>query len=311
LPQNQINNLRIAIIASFGKELGNGHIQRMTSLLWFLNTRKNTTAFLISDKIPDFLPADLRKYIKSNIDFLPDLIIRDMRDSSEEEINLLKKSAKVIVVDDMGPGRRTADLAIDILPNPDKAETEEISNDGSTFIYGYNFLSAVIDLKGKQIKKDLDFALYPGNNPDPEYINYLTSLLPDNSAYTVLNGRESYLIREGKKTDTKEKAYAETILSSKVIISHFGITLYEGAISGCRLVSINPTQYHSMLSEKAKKFLPLANLGEFSNINKVRARTLIRETIDGHSCDYINAQDVYNKIISGLEYFYKLIRRIV
>jgi spore coat polysaccharide biosynthesis predicted glycosyltransferase SpsG len=303
LLQNRTNN-PVAIITSFGKELGNGHIQRMLSLLWFLNLRKNINAFLLSEKIPDFIPAHLQKYIKKNIDFTPGLIIRDMRDSSEDEIMKLKKTAKVIVIDDLGPGKRLADIAIDILPNPCETDNQ---NSSRIFIYGYNFISAVSDLKNKIINKDLDFALYPGNSPHSEYIEFLISLLPDKSDYAILNGKDSYLVKNGKKIAAHDISYADIILSSKVVISHFGITLYEGAISGCRLISINPTEYHSNLSEIAEKFLPLANFGVSSDIDKLKARTLIRKAVNYPSYDSVNSQDVYNGIITCLENFYKLI----
>ncbi len=299
----------MTIKTSWGKALGMGHIQRMATLLWYLNERKNIKTFLISDAIPDFFPVELRNYVKTNIDFKPDIIIRDMRDSTEDEITHLKKTGKVIVIDDNGPGRRLADHAIDILPNPDPSERRK--KDSGIFIYGYNFLKAVSDLKGKTIKKELDFAIYPGNSPTKEYIDFLISLLPDNSTYTLLNGENSYLVKNGKKLDACNSSYAEIVLSSRVVISHFGITLYEGYISGCRLISINPTPYHSLLSEMAKDFLSLINLGEFKIMDPGEARFLIQEAVKMPLHKNVNSGHVYKKIIAGLENFYELVFSLI
>jgi hypothetical protein len=290
----------------------------MLSLLWFLNSRKKINAFLISDK-NNSLPQEFQKYIKSDIDqslkkYQPDFIIRDMRDSSEEEITHLKKYGKVIVIDDLGNGRRIADKAIDLLPNPDQSklnnglsQSDAGFNNQNAFIFGYNFINAISGLNGKTIKKELNFAIYPGNDPDSGYADFLVSLLPDKSNYAILAGKNSCIVKEGKREGIPDFSYAEIILSSRAVISHFGITLYEGAISGCRLLTVNPTQYHSMLSDIAGGFLPLVNLGTVSGIDPVTARSRISEITAIPICTDIDSGDVYKKTISGLDAFFSKI----
>ena len=88
----------IAIITTWSKSLGMGHIQRMSSLAWFLNESKNIKTYLILERLPESFPLELKKYVKTGIDFSPDIIIRDMRNSSEEEIKGLKKISKVFLL---------------------------------------------------------------------------------------------------------------------------------------------------------------------------------------------------------------------
>ncbi|MBN2403595.1 MAG: hypothetical protein JXN64_14550 [Spirochaetes bacterium] len=302
------NNFCIAIKTSAGDSLGTGHMQRMTSLLWFLNECKSIKTYLISDTIPDSFPSELRKHYNADFDFQPDIIIRDMRDSAEDEIARLQKIAPVFVVDDNGPGRNAAHHAIDILPNPDACNGKFNS---SIFLYGYNFLSALDGLKDKIIKKELDFAIYPGNAASKEYMDFLISLLPEKSNYAMLNGRDSYVNKEGKTYSIKESLYAETILSSKTVISHFGITLYEALIAYCRIISINPTPYHSLLADMAKDYLHLINLGEHVNLNPEGARMLITKTAQTALCSELNAADVRLKIMDGLKNFCEMLFSLI
>jgi spore coat polysaccharide biosynthesis predicted glycosyltransferase SpsG len=302
------NKYCIAIKTSAGDSLGTGHIQRMCSLLWYLNERKNIKAFLISDYTGDSFPSVLKKYSKTNFDFLPDIIIRDMRDSSEDEIERLKKTSPVIVIDDNGQGRKAADHAIDILPNPE-AKNKEFNN--KIFLYGYNFLTALLELNNKNLKKELDFAIYPGNSASSEFIGFLTSLLPEKSSYAMLTGKNSYLIKNGKKENLKESLYAETILSSKAVISHFGITLYESFIAKCKIISINPSEYHSKLADMAGDYLHITNLGESAKLNAADAKVSIKKATQISLCREINAADVFRKVIDGLENFSRLLFDII
>ncbi len=294
------NKYCIAIKTSAGVSLGTGHLQRMCSLAWHLNEFKNIKAFIVTDAINDSFPVRLKKYLKNNFDFSPDIIIRDMRDSSEDEISFLKKTAPVIAIDDNGPGRKTADCAIDILPNP--AEKNKEFN-GKIFLYGFNFLSALKKLDNKIIKKELGFAIYPGNSAGREYINFLASLLPENTSYAVLNGMDSHCVINDKKKYLKDSAYAKTILSSKAVISHFGITLYEGFIAKCRVISINPSEYHSMLADMAKNYLNIINLGESKKLNTAEAKAIIGEALNTPLCSEVNAADAYKQVVQGLENF--------
>jgi hypothetical protein len=298
------NKLCIAIKTSAGEFLGTGHLQRMCSLLWYLNEYKNIRAFLVSDIIYNSIPDALKKYYKTDIDFSPDIIIRDMRDSSEDEIVFLKRTAPVLAIDDNGPGRKAADNAIDILPNPE-AEKKEFNS--RIFIYGYNFLKALQGLKNKKINKDLDFVLYPGNSAGPDYIDLFASLLPEKSDYAVLQGDNSFVIKNGNKKNSMESSYAETILSSKAVISHFGITLYEGSLAGCKIIAINPSEYHSKLTDMAGDYLNAINLGVDANLKITDAKIIIKKAVQSPLCSAVKAADVYRKVIDGLENFCSLL----
>ena len=95
----------------WGDTIGYGHVQRMMTLLWYLN-QKDCKAFFVSETIPPFFPAHMKSYVKTDIDIQPDIIIRDKRDSSVEELKVLQKKGRVLVIDDNGKGRESADFVI-------------------------------------------------------------------------------------------------------------------------------------------------------------------------------------------------------
>ncbi|MDY6933538.1 MAG: hypothetical protein SVZ03_04855 [Spirochaetota bacterium] len=293
------SNRIIYILSDWGDSLGSGHIQRMSTLLWHLNQREGIRAFLVSNSIPHFLSSEIFKYTKKQIDTKPDIIIRDMRNSSTEEIEKLKSLSRVMVIDDAGDGRDVADFTIDLLPNYSNLQKEESSTRNTFFLYGFNFVKSLLSIINKSIPKVIDFSIYPGLAANDKYLDLLLSLLPKGSSYAIHLGENSYS-NYGEKID---RSYAELILSSRIIVSHFGIMLYEGFISGCRLVSVNPTLYHCQLSKLVEKRLNILNLGMYNDLNRDMVLLKIEELLNEPICESISAKEVYNRVFEKLEKF--------
>lgn len=302
--KNNFSALQIGIKTDWSASLGMGHIQRMTTLLGFLNSRKNVTAFIVPGEIPGFFPASLRSCVKKDFDKKTDIIIRDMRDSSSGEIAELRRISPVLVIDDNGSGRDSADYRVDLLPNP----LRDDSDLKGCFIYGYNFISSLEKNRDRTFEKIFDFALYPGNSPDDEYVEFLLSLLPEKSKAVLLMGANSIMIDGKKRVSLSGMSQAEIILSSRVVVSHFGITLYEGIISGCRTVSINPSEYHNTLSEMIKGETGLLNLGIKDSIDKGIVRRKLERLLNEAEVEKIEAGEVYKNAANGLLMFFDFVK---
>jgi spore coat polysaccharide biosynthesis predicted glycosyltransferase SpsG len=288
----------VSIITGWGQHLGAGHIQRMASLTYFLNRKKKVRTFIINHKRPEFLPSSIYKYVSPEIGPHTTCIIRDIRDSTINDMRDLKNNYRVIAVDDCGPGRNIADLAIDLLPN-----LTYTIHKRELFIYGYNFADSIRRLNRKNIAKTIDCTIYCGFNPSRETVDFFLSLIPSRSTCVILSGKNSLLYKDGELSPLF-KSHAEILLSSIMLISHFGVTLYEGHIAGCRLLSINPTEYHSQLADRAKKDIGITNLGVSGSIDPDNARTSISTAIKNPVTDKINSATVLEKIENGLEEFY-------
>src|SRR3990172_5574294 len=108
----------ISIVTSCGGSLGYGHLQRMMSLAWFLRKKKSVDAYIVINGERPSIPGEIKSFVIPDIHPLSSLIIRDMRDSGQDEIERLMGKWKTIVIDDMGPGRNSADFSINLLPAP-------------------------------------------------------------------------------------------------------------------------------------------------------------------------------------------------
>lgn len=291
----------VSIVTGWGDTLGAGHVQRMACLADYLNRVRGIRAVIASGSAPAFLPASLHGLFVPEIIPGSSCIIRDSRDSEMDEIRRLKSSAPVIAIDDCGPGRVIADAAIDLLPNLRYSIQKKES-----FIYGYNFAESIRSLGIRRIEKTIDIALYGGLDTATDYIRLLLSYLPEGTTTTVLAGKNSHTITNGT-TKPLDLAYAGALASAKILITHFGITLYEGLAAGCGLVCINPTRYHSDLAERAQDEIHLLNLGSADRIVPERARSTIADAIRGGSGRSVDTADITRNIEACLENFYALI----
>jgi len=295
----------ITIVTGWGNHLGTGHIQRMTNLVDFINGHTSMGAFIVSDSIPEFIPSHLRSSFTRTIQPGCRLIVRDKRDSSIEEMTSLKQSGRVITIDDCGPGRELADCAIDLLPNLKYSITKK-----GLFIYGYAFSDSIRRLGNQPIRKDIDYALYCGINPSREIVDFFLSLVPVKSSCAVLAGNASFIINNGEKLPL-DRSYAETLLSTRVLISHFGITLYEGQLAQCRLITMNPTEYHSHLSDRAGSELNCINIGVTGSIDITEARATLARAIGDHVPLCINPAVINKNVEHGLLLFISHIQSLM
>jgi spore coat polysaccharide biosynthesis predicted glycosyltransferase SpsG len=253
----QKTSKHITIVTDFNDNLGSGHIQRMSSLMSYIHYNTDYKISMVCKDTPSFLAAELQKNITNNIQGNTSLIIRDMRDSRDEDISKLQNHGPVLVIDDMGPGREIADFAWDILPNPQSGNYRK-----NLFIYGYSFMS---DIKNLSIKeRDIDFSVYIGMNPSKKEIEYVLSLLPEGSITAFLMGEKS-LIFTGYNFSKLDMNPLQAMARSHSLITHFGLTMYEGLLMKLNVFTLNPSKYHSDLCNMIINDNPIINLGTFEN----------------------------------------------
>lgn len=298
----------IAIISGWDGGLGRGHIQRMASLLDHLVHRTDMPAVLIAGRPPDFFPEDLRRYVLPAPAGRVALFVRDMRDSTAEEIRLLQKTAPVLCVDDLGPGRDLADRAVDLLPNP--ARPDRLP-DGGLFLHGYGFRTALAALGDAVVPKTIDCVVYAGAASSDDDARRLLALVPDDSACAVFRGRGSFLRRGSSVKAIGQDGYARLLLSSRLLISHFGISLYEARAALCRPVALNPTEYHSNLCDIAPEELGIVNLGTRDSLDPSAAAAAIREILAEPPVGEVSASAVYSAVRENLDRFCALLRTML
>jgi len=273
----------------------------MAALLWHCRAGQRVSPYLLHSEIPDFFPGPLKEMASPA--GKADLIVRDMRDSTVEEMEELRKQGPVVALDDLGPGSGRADVQINLLPMPDSEPAARDRAVPECFLYGYGFLSSLERVGGKPLPREVDFAFYPGDGGD-EYISFVLSLLPPKASCVVLGRKGPRLFRKGAFVESPGlKEYAETLLTARVVISHFGITLYEARAAGCEVVSLNPTDYHSRLSDRAPLALNMLNLGTRESIRKEEAAALLKSRLASAREERADPKKVLEDVRSRLDAF--------
>ncbi len=294
----------IIILTAWGGSYGSGHIQRMGFLCRLLKEHGYNVSLVCSSR-PSFLNDDI-----SIIESVPDhakVIIRDMRDSSPEEILPFRKIAPVIAIDDCGEGRHSADWAIDLLPNLKYPMiTPQFEN--SPFLFGYTFARAAEALMSTPVDKDIDLLIYTGINPSPEYMSFIYKCIPEGWRSLIADGNECAECSEGKKTGEVIN-YTESLLRSKILLSHFGISLFEGRLCGCALASVNPTEYHSSLAHLVRESMGVVNFGVFGHIHPDMVKKGLKEiTVHSQKTD---GSIIRKKIAAHAEIFLSQIEQFI
>jgi len=245
------------IITSAGPLTGTGHLQRMMLLAWYLNHHTVHTATLqLHEKNPR-IPQEITPFITGDVPPRTDLIIRDMRDSTPENMETLRRSAPVLVIDDEGTGAGLADGRLYLLPRPESNLSAGPKSPGF-FLYGYGIYTGITPAS-EPVTKDIDISIYNGTMAADEHASKMQQLLPSNITVGILQGSRSHIIQPGDTANEQPADYTSLLLRSRCVLSHFGILLYEAHLCECSLLSINPTRYHSHLADITP--LPVYNLG--------------------------------------------------
>ncbi len=300
---------KITIVTGTGGILGTGHIQRMLNLAVHLNRESNFSAslYLTQDEYP--VEEKFNGLIKASIPADTDLIIKDMRDSTIEEINSLRRIAPVLAIDDSGTGRDIADYIINLLPVP-SFDGSVVKPETSLFIYGYNFTEGISLLKNsRSLTKDIDITLYAGYNPAHDLISLIKKSIPESAGLVLL--------KEGKAIDLAgeaiiiESPYAEIISRSKIVITHFGLTMFEADACGCKIAALNPTLYHSKLTEIVSSDFNIIYSSEYNTLSSEELKYRIETELKKNSDNIISPDEILKKINNGTENFIKYIEKII
>lgn len=262
----------ISIVTGWGPELGTGHVQRMATLYHYLSKHPDIEVHFVAPPLPRALSGITEFIPDSKIHKDSVLIVRDMRDSSANEILQLQSTAPVVAIDDLGPGRKEADFVLDLLPNIPYRGSKSYRED--LYLYGFTFIQSLTGLKTETIKKDIDLVFYTGLGASKNYKSFLLSVIPDDHNAVLLTGSEPFY-HNLNDNQFRNTGYAEFLSRARIFVSHFGISLYEAHICGCRLVSINPSEYHSSLADSAASSLKMTNLGVYGIIETAPARSRI------------------------------------
>jgi spore coat polysaccharide biosynthesis predicted glycosyltransferase SpsG len=293
----------VAIVTGYGGHLGTGHIQRAVSIAWYLNTFRKVKCVIWARKPEALFPDEVLQYFAEPGSENPDLIIRDMRDSTVEEIKVLQRSASVLALDDIGEGRNAADWHIDLLPNPESEDINDFQFQQQHFVFGYNFLTSMLNQQTGEAGRVIDVFFYEGNSPDPWYVKKILGMLPKNSVCAVASNNKFQLFRDGVAADMAPCSYGELLLASKTVITHFGILVYEALLAGAGVITINPSRYHSSLADLIVQKSNIINMGTRDSFDENKFREHIVRMLRSAKTLKASPAAVYGEAMENLERF--------
>ncbi|MCK4777896.1 MAG: hypothetical protein KAS39_05910, partial [Actinomycetia bacterium] len=243
---------KINIITAKGDGFGYGHFNRMRILADYLTDcpGNNFNVELFTD-YPD-QPADI--------------FIFDRRENPTEIIRKYREypGAKIVLLDDHGGSREMADCIIDSLPILNKDIF--IPAKPVSYFSGFKYLILAPELLEYKKKIRMTPSDYSGKNR-----NNRISILFSLGSYMEQNYSE--LIRKGLKGLPVEvriidrlspSEFYQTLAECDIFVTYFGISLFEADLLQKKIFLINPTDYHSRLSETVES-IQIINCGLISD----------------------------------------------
>jgi len=183
-----------------------------------------------------------------------DLIFSDRRNTSITEMRKLAGFAPVISLDDLGAGKDTSHISILSLPSPG-GETGNLN--GPSYIVINPEVKKVSPLPPEEKKGVL--VSFGGSDPGNltfHTVKYLNEL---GITPTVIKG--PFFCHPLKELDAKiieaPQCFGELLNRAELLITSFGLTLYEAIFLGTPVLLLNQSFYHYQLS----KYLSVPSIG--------------------------------------------------
>ncbi len=252
--------MEIIQIAGFGKNFGSGHLTRQKIVKKIFEELGHNSEILEIENKKDIFKYDLSSY---------QLIIKDFRDSNEK-IDKFLGNLNVVSFDDYYLPKiyRGYRLYYNSLPS--------MKDLGNIKSFPYLILKD-FDKEYKNVDEDLtkiksyDILISFGNL-DPYDLsskvakvlnnkkNFLSNksilfILPEKIYEKIKSQKEKTIFADFDIINAGNEKYKNLVLNAKIIITHFGLFLFESIKLNKSFIIVSPTKYHEKLANKYfKKF---------------------------------------------------------
>jgi spore coat polysaccharide biosynthesis predicted glycosyltransferase SpsG/SAM-dependent methyltransferase len=183
-----------------------------------------------------------------------DLIVSDMRETGKKQLKEMIRRAPVISIDDLSWGRKLSLVSIYPLPN-------KMGIKGNVYGPAYIILNPTLRNLNPADFNHKDGVLLSYGGSDPYNMSgYISSVLKQLGVRPIIvrGPLFQYFPSDinGDVVVAPENIY-ELINDARVLITSFGLTMYEAFFVGTPVILINSSRYHSKLAQKT----PVINLG--------------------------------------------------
>ncbi|MDT8299577.1 MAG: methyltransferase domain-containing protein, partial [Spirochaetaceae bacterium] len=233
---------RILFIPASAEGEGTGHKRRCGRLAAELGNRGMV---LEGSMPPSGMDVELRQSGAPD-GFLRSLAVFDRRISTTEDLVPWTEKATPILLDDDGEARRTAPYLIDIIPGPRRTEANASSPDWLDL----PSVTRTPDAAGPVLVS------FGGEDKAGLTLPVLRFLVESIGAERLITATCPESITEDRLPSgvriLREPQELKGLLGDfGLVITSYGITLWEAVAAGCAVLTVDPTPYHAKLSSAA------------------------------------------------------------
>ena len=237
---------------------GTGHLRRCLEIADMLNSDRRTQSpaavHLSGDSTLGAVDAILKQYprvpVCPEIDSpIPGTVVLDRRESSQAFVDGLKRSSRVIAIDEAGSGRGYCDYLIDTFLAPRMNPEPNVRVQPAK--------PPLCVRGGSETTHDKILVTFGGEDPAAltplvcETLVRKIRLRPKRITAVRGPSAPSWKIPEGVTLLENQAELREELHRYDLVITSFGLTAFEALGAGVSVLLVNPTRYHRRLSKKA------------------------------------------------------------
>lgn len=294
----------VLYMPSVKKGHGTGHLRRCLELALkthgFIYIPDNATLEEVPQILMEYQENGLMDYqIINSIsdDCYPQILVTDLFKITEDEYSLVNKFKSVIAIDEGSEYIEKLDYVLDIIPSYDENKNSNLIDSA--------YISKPKNKKSNR-RDSIDSILVCIGGEDPANltkpaVEIAKELFPLANIKAI-----------GKGFDAPISNLKEKVFEYDLVITHYGLTAFEAASAGCKVIMLATTKLHELLAQKynyayvpynsltvdnMKKALSSENILPNKNNDEKDLSTLINELSKGKKmlcpvCQDANASDV-------------------
>lgn len=255
---------RVLIIPENRRGHGTGHFRRCMRLSaellqqncmvqWYLPHAPEKDGYAL-EEMGTLIHEDL-SWIECIVDRTQtfDVVVMDLRECAAEMLNQLPSDCLTVAIDPRGDLRTFSDCVIDTMPL--ESTPQEDSQLQEPNIYDTAFQYRPRNRREtwpRELRRVI--VLFGGEDRDEHTIAVSTALrntLPDSVELTAVLHDASKSVPANILTRAPSPNIAEELHSYDLVVSHYGLTLWEALWARVPVIALNPTDHHQQLAEAA------------------------------------------------------------
>jgi len=290
---------RVLFFTEAGGSYGMGHLRRCLSIIE--EGKSFFDGVLCIDK-------EIRGFDVDNCSFLNkipivkspedagniDLVFSDRRDTTKTQIRMLSRFAPVISLDDLGAGRMTSHISIFSLPTP---RGEKGNLNGNSYIVLDSEVRHITPLPPEKKKG----VLVSFGGSDPANLTFQTVRFLNELGIIPIVVKGPFFSHSLAELNAEvleaPHGLGELLNRAELLITSFGLTMYEAFFLGTPVVLYNQSFYHFQLS----KNLDIPCIG-YRGIDEKRLKQNLKKILEKDENLKINAK-MNRKVVDGFGAF--------